>query len=206
MGRMRNPSLSIHGIEGAFSAPGSKTVIPASVAGKFSIRLVPNLGINNTTECVYKYINEEFKKLGSKNKCEVELTHGGEPWIVSAMNWTVKMDESADTFRPTPTTTRTARPTRPPSRSTARSPTTPARAVPSPSPSTLPTFSASTFSSSPSAAVTTVPTRPTRRLTPPTTSTAPSSSARTSTSLPPSARTKYLWRGINRMSWAICVS
>lgn len=27
MGRMRYPSLSLHGIEGAFSAPGAKTVI-----------------------------------------------------------------------------------------------------------------------------------------------------------------------------------
>lgn len=41
MGRMRNPCLSIHGIEGAFSAAGSKTVIPASVSGKYSIRSVP---------------------------------------------------------------------------------------------------------------------------------------------------------------------
>ena len=38
MGRMRNPSLSLHGIEGAFSEPGAKTVIPAKVSGKFSIR------------------------------------------------------------------------------------------------------------------------------------------------------------------------
>ena len=38
MGRMRFPSLSLHGIEGAFSAPGAKTVIPAKVSGKFSIR------------------------------------------------------------------------------------------------------------------------------------------------------------------------
>ena len=38
MGRMRNPCLSIHGIEGAFSAAGSKTVIPASISGKYSIR------------------------------------------------------------------------------------------------------------------------------------------------------------------------
>ncbi|RSH79642.1 uncharacterized protein EHS24_009294 [Apiotrichum porosum] len=95
MGRMRNPSLSIHGIEGAFSAPGSKTVIPASVAGKFSIRLVPNLGINNTTECVYKYINEEFKKLGSKNKCEVELTHGGEPWIADPNHYSYRAAHKA---------------------------------------------------------------------------------------------------------------
>lgn len=40
MGRMRYPSLSLHGIEGAFSGVGGKTVIPAKVAGKFSIRWV----------------------------------------------------------------------------------------------------------------------------------------------------------------------
>ena len=34
--RMRNPSLSIHGIEGAFSGVGAKTVIPATVGGKSS--------------------------------------------------------------------------------------------------------------------------------------------------------------------------
>jgi Cys-Gly metallodipeptidase DUG1 len=41
MGRMREPSLSLHGIEGAFYGAGAKTVIPARVAGKFSIRWVP---------------------------------------------------------------------------------------------------------------------------------------------------------------------
>lgn len=38
MGRMRYPSLSVHGIEGAFYGTGGKTVIPAKVTGKFSIR------------------------------------------------------------------------------------------------------------------------------------------------------------------------
>ena len=38
MGRMRQPSLSMHGIQGAFSEVGAKTVIPAKVGGKFSIR------------------------------------------------------------------------------------------------------------------------------------------------------------------------
>lgn len=41
MGRMRWPALSIHGIEGAFYGAGAKTVIPAKVSGKFSIRFVP---------------------------------------------------------------------------------------------------------------------------------------------------------------------
>ncbi len=40
MARMRNPSLSLHGIEGAFSGVGAKTVIPATVGGKFSLRYV----------------------------------------------------------------------------------------------------------------------------------------------------------------------
>ena len=40
MGKMRHPSLSIHGIEGAFYGSGAKTVIPAKVTGKFSIRFV----------------------------------------------------------------------------------------------------------------------------------------------------------------------
>lgn len=39
----RYPSLSIHGIEGAFDEPGAKTVIPGQVIGKFSIRLVPHM-------------------------------------------------------------------------------------------------------------------------------------------------------------------
>jgi Cys-Gly metallodipeptidase DUG1 len=33
MGKMREPSLSIHGIEGAFYSAGAKTVIPATVIG-----------------------------------------------------------------------------------------------------------------------------------------------------------------------------
>lgn len=39
----RYPSLSIHGVEGAFDKPGAKTVIPGRVIGKFSIRLVPHM-------------------------------------------------------------------------------------------------------------------------------------------------------------------
>lgn len=39
----RYPTVSIHGIEGAFSDAGSKTVIPAKVTAKFSIRQVPNM-------------------------------------------------------------------------------------------------------------------------------------------------------------------
>lgn len=39
----RFPTVSIHGIEGAYSGPGTKTVIPAKVTAKFSIRQVPDM-------------------------------------------------------------------------------------------------------------------------------------------------------------------
>ncbi len=82
MARWRYPSLSIHGVEGAFSAPGAKTVIPAKVIGKFSIRTVPNMEIDATNEAVFKYVKEQFAKLSSKNTLNVYAQHtasGGSP-------------------------------------------------------------------------------------------------------------------------------
>lgn len=94
MGRMRYPSLSLHGIEGAFYGPGCKTVIPASVHGKFSIRLVPNMTVDKTAEIVCDYINKEFAKIKTKNKMTVEMLHGGEPWAADP-------NVSPDDLRPT---------------------------------------------------------------------------------------------------------
>ncbi|KAH6899678.1 glutamate carboxypeptidase [Thelonectria olida] len=87
MGRWRYPSLSLHGIEGAFSAPGAKTVIPAKVIGKFSIRTVPDMEIDKTNECVYKYVEEQFAKLKSKNTMKVYAQHCGKWWVASPKHW-----------------------------------------------------------------------------------------------------------------------
>jgi Cys-Gly metallodipeptidase DUG1 len=87
MARWRYPSLSVHGIEGAFSAPGAKTVIPAKVIGKFSIRTVPNMEIDATNELVYKYVNEQFAKLKSKNSMKVYAQHTGKWWVASPNHW-----------------------------------------------------------------------------------------------------------------------
>ncbi|KAL3704203.1 hypothetical protein TMatcc_009894 [Talaromyces marneffei ATCC 18224] len=87
MARWRYPSLSIHGIEGAFSAPGAKTVIPAKVIGKFSIRTVPNMESEDVTRLVKDYINSEFAKLGSKNTLDVSLMHDGKWWVASPKHW-----------------------------------------------------------------------------------------------------------------------
>ncbi|KAK0629423.1 hypothetical protein B0T17DRAFT_505973 [Bombardia bombarda] len=87
MARWRYPSLSVHGVEGAFSAPGAKTVIPAKVIGKFSIRTVPNMEIEKTHQCVYKHVQEAFDKLNSKNTMKVYEQHSGKWWVASPHHW-----------------------------------------------------------------------------------------------------------------------
>ncbi|KAI9007093.1 hypothetical protein BC832DRAFT_428417 [Gaertneriomyces semiglobifer] len=87
MSRWRYPSLSLHGIEGAFSSPGSKTVIPAKVIGKFSIRTVPNMEPEEITQLVVRYLNDEFAKLGSKNTMKVECGHAGKAWVADTNHW-----------------------------------------------------------------------------------------------------------------------
>lgn len=81
--RWRNPSLSLHGVEGAFYNPGDKTVIPASVTGKFSIRTVPDMEPKKVSELVVKFVQDEFAKLGSKNALNVYCTHDGNYWLAS---------------------------------------------------------------------------------------------------------------------------
>lgn len=87
MGRMREPSLSLHGIEGAFWGQGAKTVIPAKVVGKFSLRLVPPQTPENVNPLVIKYVEEQFKTLKSKNKLEITAMHGGKPWVEDFKHW-----------------------------------------------------------------------------------------------------------------------
>lgn len=88
--RWRNPSLSIHGVEGAFYSAGAKTVIPAKVVGKFSIRTVPNIESAKLDEIVIKYVEQEFEKLGSKNKLKAELIHDGAYWVSDPRNWSFR--------------------------------------------------------------------------------------------------------------------
>ena len=87
MARWRYPSLSIHGVEGAFSQPGAKTVIPAKVIGKFSIRTVPNMESDKVDSLVFKFVKDEFAKLGSKNTMSIELQHAGNWWVASPKHW-----------------------------------------------------------------------------------------------------------------------
>jgi Cys-Gly metallodipeptidase DUG1 len=84
--RWRYPSLSLHGIEGAFSGSGAKTVIPAKVVGKFSIRTVPDIDSGKLDQLVFKYVTEKFNELSSVNKFKVELIHDGAYWVSNPFN------------------------------------------------------------------------------------------------------------------------
>lgn len=86
-GRWRYPSLSLHGIEGAFSAPGSKTVIPAHVIGKFSIRTVPNMEPGDLSNLVSSYLKKMFTTLKTKNTLKIEESHAGKWWVASTDHW-----------------------------------------------------------------------------------------------------------------------
>ncbi|XP_064197806.1 cytosolic non-specific dipeptidase [Anguilla rostrata] len=83
MSRWRYPSLSIHGIEGAFSDPGSKTVIPRRVIGKFSIRQVPNMDPAVVERQVKEHLQEVFAKQKSPNSLKVMVTVGAKPWVAN---------------------------------------------------------------------------------------------------------------------------
>jgi len=71
MHRWRFPSLSLHGIQGAFSDPGSKTVIPAKVIGKFSIRIVPDQTPDKLEKLVVSYLNQKWAERASSNTMKV---------------------------------------------------------------------------------------------------------------------------------------
>ena len=69
MARWRYPTLSLHGIEGAFSGKGAKTVIPAKVIGKFSMRLVPDQDPKEIERLVIAHVNKEFAKVSCYPHC-----------------------------------------------------------------------------------------------------------------------------------------
>uniref|UniRef100_A0A672M507 Cytosolic non-specific dipeptidase-like n=1 Tax=Sinocyclocheilus grahami TaxID=75366 RepID=A0A672M507_SINGR len=79
--RWRHPTVSIHGIEGAFSSAGTKTVIPAKVIAKFSIRQVPNMDPAVVEKQVTDYLHSVFAKRKSPNKLSITMVIGAKPWL-----------------------------------------------------------------------------------------------------------------------------
>ncbi|KAJ3491991.1 hypothetical protein NLI96_g290 [Meripilus lineatus] len=87
MGRMRNPSLSLHGIVGDSSGPEAQTIIPAKVTGKFSLRLVPPQTPESINAKVTKFLNEQFDTLGTRNHLDVQMVSSGLPWVENTKHW-----------------------------------------------------------------------------------------------------------------------
>lgn len=83
MYRWRYPSLTIHGIEGAFSGSGTKTVIPAKVIAKFSIRQVPKMNPSVVEKQVSTYLENKFAERKSPNKMKVTMVIGAQPWLAN---------------------------------------------------------------------------------------------------------------------------
>jgi nonspecific dipeptidase len=81
MNRWRFPSLSVHGVEGAFSGPGAKTVIPCKVKGKFSIRIVEGMEPEAVDKCVTDHLNNLWSQRKSPNHFSVHPLQGSLPWV-----------------------------------------------------------------------------------------------------------------------------
>ncbi|XP_028673047.1 beta-Ala-His dipeptidase-like isoform X1 [Erpetoichthys calabaricus] len=79
----RYPSLSIHGIQGAYADPGSKTVIPNKVIGKFSMRQVPNMDPVVVEKQVTEYLHEIFAKRNSSNTLKILMPIAAKPWVAN---------------------------------------------------------------------------------------------------------------------------
>lgn len=81
MNMWRYPSLSIHGVEGAFDGQGAKTIIPAKCTGKFSIRLVPNMDGETVEKLVLGYLDKLWEQRGSPNQYRAYQNHTGRYWL-----------------------------------------------------------------------------------------------------------------------------
>jgi hypothetical protein len=60
---------------------------PSFVSNNCECRLVPDQTPQNVDPLVIKYLEDEFAKLGSKNKMTIENLHGGKPWVADPKHW-----------------------------------------------------------------------------------------------------------------------
>ncbi|KAI0795573.1 hypothetical protein C8Q75DRAFT_457011 [Abortiporus biennis] len=108
MNRMRNPSLSIHGIFGDVSGVEGATIIPGNVTGRFSIRLVKPQTPDDINKKVTEYLNYEFKKLASKNTLTVTMVTKGDAWVENrdSPNYAAAIAATEEVWGMTPDETR----------------------------------------------------------------------------------------------------
>lgn len=106
--RWRNPTLSLHGIEGAWSGAGAKTVIPAKVIGKFSLRIVPDMTPEEVESKVSAYVSQCFKDINTSNSWKLSMMHGAKAWLsdVNGPNYAAARKAIQQVFGQAPDLTR----------------------------------------------------------------------------------------------------
>lgn len=78
--RWARPTLDAHGIAGGWTGAGSKTVIPAKVVAKVSMRLVPD----QRAKTIFRAFEKKVRQLSSPGvEMEVRELAGGDPVLIS---------------------------------------------------------------------------------------------------------------------------
>ncbi|CAK9296802.1 unnamed protein product [Gordionus sp. m RMFG-2023] len=93
--KWREPSLSIHGIEGAFSGLGAKTVIPHKVIGKFSIRVASHQNVQKIKNNVINYITRLHEQRSTGNSLNVVIEDEVDSWLTNYKNNNFKLASEA---------------------------------------------------------------------------------------------------------------
>jgi Cys-Gly metallodipeptidase DUG1 len=64
--------------------------------------LVPPQTPDNINPLVVSYLEAEFAKLNSKNKLDIEVLHGGKPWVANVKHWNYEAAKKATEVRDSP--------------------------------------------------------------------------------------------------------
>ncbi len=75
------PTLDVHGVIGGFTGEGTKTIIPAHVHAKISMRLVPDQEAREIYELFEEYIHQIAPP---SVRVELSLAHNSEPSLLNA--------------------------------------------------------------------------------------------------------------------------
>jgi Cys-Gly metallodipeptidase DUG1 len=61
--------------------------------------LVPPQTPENINPIVVTYLEAEFAKLNTKNKLDIEILHGGKPWVENFKHWNYEAAKKATEVR-----------------------------------------------------------------------------------------------------------
>ncbi|KAI9776397.1 MAG: hypothetical protein M1839_009593 [Geoglossum umbratile] len=79
MHRWRDASLTIHRFK--VSGPENSTIIPRMASAALSLRLVPNQEMAAMKRLLINFLEDNFKKLDTKNHLTITIEHEAEPWL-----------------------------------------------------------------------------------------------------------------------------